>query len=534
MKHASIRLAASLVALTLLPPHTTVAAADKAGPGSCNIAAHRFGFGSSTVTCIFGVTPEQLKQVTEAAVKGATEPLTRQNVDISRTLGVTKDTTENLLKIVGENTKIPDVKLPEALTKVASDYESGPAQVVALNPDNPTAKTLVEQAKPEIEAGHFGRVHELLRQATQAQIAAALEAEKSEQQAHASRDAQMLGAASSTAVDGDVAVTERRYLEAAGLFGQAASYVPDGHSGEQGGYLLRQAEALYRQGGELGDNNTLRLSIEVCGRALAEYQRSEFPLEWGMTQSNLGLVLERLGERESGTARLEEAVVAYRAALEELTRDHLPLDWERTQNHLASALTRLGERESGTARLEEAVAAYRLALQERTRERVPLDWATRENNLGNALARLGERESGTARLQEAVATYRLALQERIRERVPLDWAMTQNNLGNALARLGERESGTETLQNAVAAYRAALEEWTRERIPLEWAATHMNLSNALEALAERQQSAELMEEAVMSMRDAVEVYQQAGAGHWLPIAQKRAAEMQAELAELKR
>ena len=45
----------------------------------------------------------------------------------------------------------------------------------------------------------------------------------------------------------------------------------------------------------------------------------------------------------------------------------------------------LGERESGTARLEEAVAAYRAALEERTRERVPLDWATTQNNLGIAL-----------------------------------------------------------------------------------------------------------------------------------------------------
>ena len=65
----------------------------------------------------------------------------------------------------------------------------------------------------------------------------------------------------------------------------------------------------------------------------------------------------------------------------------------------------LGERESGTARLEEAVAAYRAALQEITRERVPLDWATTQNNLGNALSTLGERESGTARLEEAVAAY---------------------------------------------------------------------------------------------------------------------------------
>ena len=121
-----------------------------------------------------------------------------------------------------------------------------------------------------------------------------------------------------------------------------------------------------------------------------------------MTQNDLGLVLERLGERESGTARLEEAVTAYRAALEELTRDRASLDWARTQNNLANALTRLGERESRTARLEEAVATYRLALQERTRERVPLVWAMTQNNLGNALARLGARESGTARLEEAL------------------------------------------------------------------------------------------------------------------------------------
>ena len=126
----------------------------------------------------------------------------------------------------------------------------------------------------------------------------------------------------------------------------------------------------------------------------------------------------------------------------------------------------LGERESGTARLDEAVVAYRAALEERTRERVPLDWAATQNNFGNALKALGERESGTARLDEAVVAYRAALEERTRERVPLDWAATQNNLGNALKALGERESGTARFDEAVAAYRAALEERTRERVPL--------------------------------------------------------------------
>jgi tetratricopeptide (TPR) repeat protein len=108
----------------------------------------------------------------------------------------------------------------------------------------------------------------------------------------------------------------------------------------------------------------------------------------------------------------------------------------------------LGERESGTERLEDAVAAYELALKERTRERLPLDWASVQNNLGNVLRVLGERGSGTERLEEAVAAYESALKERSRDRVPLDYAMTQDNLGTALRILGERRSGTGRLQEA--------------------------------------------------------------------------------------
>ena len=47
--------------------------------------------------------------------------------------------------------------------------------------------------------------------------------------------------------------------------------------------------------------------------------------------------------------------------------------------------------ESGTARLEEAVAAYREALKENTRERVPLEWAKTQWGLGAALVLLGGR-----------------------------------------------------------------------------------------------------------------------------------------------
>ena len=83
-------------------------------------------------------------------------------------------------------------------------------------------------------------------------------------------------------------------------------------------------------------------------------------------------------------------MAAYTEVLKERTRERGPLDRAMTQNNLGTALGALGERESGTERLEQAVTAFTEVLKEHTRERVPLDWATTQNNLGNALAILGK------------------------------------------------------------------------------------------------------------------------------------------------
>jgi tetratricopeptide (TPR) repeat protein len=481
----------------------------------CSVASGRDA-NNNTLNCNFGLTPEQFKQLTDSVVKGAAEAAGKgateaaveaakrteqEQIDrIGKTLGVTEDAVKSLLKIVGEDPNVPEDKLAEALSKAAEDYKRLQAQVAALNPDNPTARALVEQAKPEIAAGHFARAHELLRQATQAQVAAAHEAEKLEQQAHEARDAQMLGAASSTAAEGDVAMTERRYPEAAELFGQAADYIPSGHPTERKGYLLRQEDALYREGDERGDNAALESAAAVCKLVMA-YPRAR---DWPSIQLRFGNALKTLGERESGTARLEGAVAAYRAALEEWPRERVPLSWAAAQTGLGNALLKLGERESGTARLEEAVAAYRAALKEYTRERVPLDWARTQSNLGFVLWRLGQRESGTAQLEEAVAALRAALEERARKRVPLQWASTQNDLGLVLETFGERESETTRLEEAVVAYRAALEERTRERVPLDWATTENNLANALTSLGKRDGGTPRLEEAIADYRTVLE------------------------------
>jgi hypothetical protein len=159
-------------------------AAESAALAPCSFASGRDVTGN-TVTCNFGLTPEQLKQATEAAVSGATTPLAAQIRAIGKTLDVTEDAAKTLLKIVGEDSNVPEDRLADSLSKVAADYKRLQAQAAVLSLENPTARDLVTQAKAEINAGHLDRAHELLRQATQAQVAAAQEARSLREKAQA-------------------------------------------------------------------------------------------------------------------------------------------------------------------------------------------------------------------------------------------------------------------------------------------------------------------------------------------------------------
>jgi hypothetical protein len=50
------------------------------------------------------------------------------------------------------------------------------------------------------------------------------------------------------------------------------------------------------------------------------------PLDWATTQNNLGNALRALGDRESGTARLQDAVAAWYACLT-VTASVWPSEW---------------------------------------------------------------------------------------------------------------------------------------------------------------------------------------------------------------
>jgi tetratricopeptide (TPR) repeat protein len=83
-----------------------------------------------------------------------------------------------------------------------------------------------------------------------------------------------------------------------------------------------------------------------------------------VTKNNLGSALNLLGEREEGTAPLEEAVAAFRAALEERTRPRVPLDWAFTQMNLALVYRALFDKDHQPRHLDDALEAADGALEE--------------------------------------------------------------------------------------------------------------------------------------------------------------------------
>lgn len=227
----------------------------------------------------------------------------------------------------------------------------------------------------------------------------------------------------------------------------------------------------------------LQEALDVLYEAVQLQAREGDPRAWAMTQTNLGNAFSALGARETGKVRLQSAVDAYQKALEVQTRVGDPQGWLMTQNNLGNALRALGEREitlgeadAGTARLQKAVEAYHRVLELRTPEGDLSDWAMVQNNLGHTLMVLGELESSTVRLEQALEAFYNALEGRPRRQVPFYWATTQHNLACVLGALGQKEPGTERLQKAIVASRSALEVRTQKDQPFEWAMTQTNIA----------------------------------------------------------
>jgi tetratricopeptide (TPR) repeat protein len=210
------------------------------------------------------------------------------------------------------------------------------------------------RARSLVDAGKSGLARAALRKA----------AESMRREEEERRERYVAGATALYHRERDIALAAYDGEAAAEAIILLAEAVHGGNAAMVARSLDSEAAVLYEYGRDRGSNVHL-VALIVLRRKLLDVASSDD--ERGTAQDDLGTALSTLGERESGTDRLDEAVTVYREALKELTRARVPLQWATTQNNLGTALWTLGEREGGTARLEEAVLAYRAALEERTR-----------------------------------------------------------------------------------------------------------------------------------------------------------------------
>ncbi|WP_017718791.1 CHAT domain-containing protein [Kamptonema formosum] len=223
-------------------------------------------------------------------------------------------------------------------------------------------------------------------------------------------------------------------------------------------------------------NRGVNLEIAIAGYKVVAsvFPRETYPVEWAMTQNNLGTAYcyRIRGERAEN---IELAIECHQQALTEYTRERFPEDWAMTQNNLGLAY-RNRIRWEKAENIEQAIDCYQQALLEYTHQRFPEQWAKTQNNLGFAYSdRIrGERAEN---IEQAIYCYQQALLERTRQRFPEDWAITQNNLGNAYSNRirGER---AKNIKLAIHYYKQALQEDTCERFPQNHAETSFNLGLA--------------------------------------------------------
>ncbi|MBN1202172.1 MAG: TIR domain-containing protein [Anaerolineae bacterium] len=244
-------------------------------------------------------------------------------------------------------------------------------------------------------------------------------------------------------------------------------------------------------------------AVAAFEEALRFYTPEAAPLDYAMTQTNLGAAYADLAEIEDRAGNLARAVAAFQEALRFRTPETAPLDYAMTQNNLGTTYADLAAIEDRAGNLKRAVTAFEQALRFRTPEAAPQAYAMTQTNLGAAYRQLSEIEDRAENLKRAVAAYEQALRFRTPEAAPLAYATTQNNLGAAYQQLSEIEDRAENLERAVAAYEQALRFRTPEAAPLYYAGTQNNLGETYRKLSEIEDRAGNLKRAVTAFQEAL-------------------------------
>jgi len=224
----------------------------------------------------------------------------------------------------------------------------------------------------------------------------------------------------------------------------------------------------------------------------------------------VGNVLAAMWRLKDDPARLDRAVSAYKAAISIEHDEDDPLNWALTQNQLGAALQAQAVRDKDPAPLRAAADAYRAVATALGAHLHVNDWALAQAHLGDVLVKLSHYGDAAQHLKSASEAYQQALKVFTRQTMPGPWSELMNQLGVALMNMGENVPGDRVLEQAAGCFRKSLEVRRRDIAPLLWAQTANNLGAVTFSLFKRKENAGVLNEAAACFKGAFEVYAQFG------------------------
>ena len=244
---------------------------------------------------------------------------------------------------------ISEYDLRQLLTKQAEQFQKLKAEVEALRRKYPQLDNIISDALATLEKGDTAAVRKMVRQAR-----------------NVLRDAHLLDGLKQDAdlvhVDAQALITEGDVQQAYDILTAAADSFASIDPLEPSRRRNTYGNILYDYGLRFA-GDALALAAQMFGKATDDVDPTVDAMLWAGLQNNLGNALLTLGQRESGTARLEQAMVAYHNALQERTQDKVPLGWAMTQGNLGNVNIVYFDKTKDGARLDKAEAHVQAALQ---------------------------------------------------------------------------------------------------------------------------------------------------------------------------
>ncbi len=274
---------------------------------------------------------DQMTATTEAKAQAEARA-----AELATKLGFTSAAVGEFFKILGEQ-NVPDEKVPARLIEIATHFAQTRDELAALAPDDPHTGELAHLARQALDSGRLAEADGLLRRAQEGELAALRQARELKEKAQEAEDRHALNAAKMLAGRGNIALLSCIMSTPPDISRKRRrSFRAGTRTRRRITFTVKPMRFIARATSMATTplwNNPLRLGSSSSSTACASGCRStgRGRRTTSATRFESGGAGERDGAAGAGGRRLC-------AALEERTRERVPLDWAMTQMNLGTAL----------------------------------------------------------------------------------------------------------------------------------------------------------------------------------------------------